>query len=246
MKVSKEKKVEIARDLLDAAVALFTEKGFQGATMREISSRAGYSAGTIYSYFPSKEKIFYAYFDQKQSELDQAIGDINDYKDYNLKEKLQALMETQLELFTPDREFVEITYKALLDSPMKSFTELRPAKERFGRMVARCFASAVERKEIPSQPFEGFLINLFWDYRNLMVLYWLKDDSHGFTNTSRLIDMSLDIYVDVVKSTVITKFVDIFTFLLKSHLYGNIDKLAGLMDVLGHVRHFDTGHKGDR
>jgi AcrR family transcriptional regulator len=188
MKVSREKKEEIGRELLAAAVELFTERGFAGATMREISSRAGYSAGTIYSYFPSKEKIFYAYFEEKQEALGRALKEIEDFDTYTLKEKLQAMMETLLEHFIPDREFVAITYKALLDSPMKSFTELRPAKEQFVQLVAQFFSAAEGKGEIPQQPLRGFLASLFWDYKNLVVLYWLKDDSQGFANTSRLID----------------------------------------------------------
>ncbi len=243
MKVSKERKTEIGRDLLNAAVALFTEKGFSGTTMREISGRAGYSPGTIYSYFPSKEKIFYAYFEQKQGEIDDTLETIDDFEDYTLKEKLQALIETQLDLFTPDREFVAITYKALLDSPMKSFTELRTSKERFGEVVSRFFAAAAERQEIPAQPFEGFLVNLFWEYKNLIVLYWLKDESSGFANTSRLIDMSLDLIIDVIRGDLVTKISDILIFLVKSHIYGNIDKLTELMRLLGSVRPFDRTSK---
>jgi AcrR family transcriptional regulator len=239
MKVSREKKEEIGRELLAAAVELFTEKGFAGATMREISSRAGYSAGTIYSYFPSKEKIFYAYFEEKQEALDRSLKEIDDFDTYTLKEKLQAMMETLLEHFIPDREFVAITYKALLDSPMKSFTELRPAKEQFGRLVARFFSAAEERGEISHQPHEGFLVSLFWDYKNLIILYWLKDDSESFANTSRLIDMSLDIYLDLINSNIIARGMDIITFLLKSHFFSNIDKLTELMGLLGNIRHFD-------
>ena len=176
-----------------------------------------------------KEKIFYAYFDQRQDDLNDVLGEIGDFDEFSLKEKLQTLLETQLELFTPDREFVAMTFKALLDSPMKSFTELRPAKEKFAHTARAFFASAVEREEIPQQAFESFLVHLFWEYKNLVVLYWLRDDSAGFVNTSKLIDMTLDIYVEIVKSDMVTKCSDILLFLLKSHIYGNIDKLFELM-----------------
>ncbi|MDJ0761431.1 MAG: TetR/AcrR family transcriptional regulator [Myxococcota bacterium] len=232
MKVSQEQKVEIRRKLLSAAVALFTEKGFSGATMRAVSTRAGFSPGTIYRYFPTKEKIFYAYFEQKQDELEAALNEIEDFNDYTLKEKLQMMMETQLEVYTPDREFVEVTFRALLDSPMKSFTELQPTKGKFTKTVQGYFAQGVERKDIPEQPFENFLVHLFWDYKNLMVMYWLRDETPAFTNTSRLIDLSLDIYVDLLKSGIITKTADTISFLVKSHLYGNIERLYDFVGLI--------------
>ena len=232
MKISQEQKVEIRRKLLSAAVELFTEKGFGGATMREISKLAGCSPGTVYNYFPTKEAIFYAYFEEKQDELFRALAEIEDFEALDLKEKLQAMMEAHIEVYTPDREFVEIVYRALLDSPMKSYTELRPLQARFADEVGGYFAVAVEKGQIAPQPFGGFLANLVWDYKNLTVLYWLKDTSAEFVNTTRLIDMSLDIFVDIIKSNLITKTADILSFLVRSHLFGNVDKMFRLVTLV--------------
>lgn len=236
MKVSQEQKVEIRRRLLSAAVELFVEKGFSGTTMREISDKAGFSAGTIYKYFPNKDKIFHAYFDDKVDELVEALKEIEDFDSFTLKEKLQTLLETQLELFTPDREFVQMAFRALLDSPMRSFTEMRPAREKVCDLVRLYFSMAVEVDEIPPQPFERFLTYLFWDYRNLVLIYWLRDDTTAFTNTSRLIDISLDIYTDVVKSGLVTKTADILIFIFQSHIYSNIDRFYDFIGTLSKIR----------
>lgn len=232
MRVSKEKQSDVRRSLVYAAVELFTEQGFSNATMRDISNRAGLSAGTIYNYFPTKEKIFYAYFDLKQDELKETISGINAFSEFTLKEKLQTLLESLLESYKKEREFVAQSYKMLLDSPMRSYTELIPVKEKFGGMVRECFDAAVQTTAIPPQPFESFLIDLFWDYTNLVVLYWLRDDTDAFANTSRLIDLSLDIYVDLVASNMVTKTADVLAFLFKSHIYGNINKLYQVFSVL--------------
>jgi AcrR family transcriptional regulator len=44
--------------VLDAARAVFIEAGIEGASIREIAKRAGYTPGAIYSYFDSKEAIY--------------------------------------------------------------------------------------------------------------------------------------------------------------------------------------------
>lgn len=46
-----------SRELLDAALALFAEKGFDAASAEEIAARAGVSKGTLYLYFPSKADL---------------------------------------------------------------------------------------------------------------------------------------------------------------------------------------------
>jgi AcrR family transcriptional regulator len=43
--------------LLEAAAAVFAEKGFDNATMTEIAARAGASIGSLYQFFPSKELL---------------------------------------------------------------------------------------------------------------------------------------------------------------------------------------------
>jgi AcrR family transcriptional regulator len=45
------------RELLDAALALFVEKGFAGSTAEDIAARAGVSKGTLYLYFASKDDL---------------------------------------------------------------------------------------------------------------------------------------------------------------------------------------------
>jgi AcrR family transcriptional regulator len=48
------------QEILEAALAVFAEKGFAAARMDDIASRAGVSKGTIYLYFKSKEAVFKA------------------------------------------------------------------------------------------------------------------------------------------------------------------------------------------
>jgi AcrR family transcriptional regulator len=46
------------REILEAALSVFAEKGFAAARMEDIAARAGVTKGTIYLYFPSKEEVF--------------------------------------------------------------------------------------------------------------------------------------------------------------------------------------------
>lgn len=48
--------------LLDAAALVFVERGYAGATTREIAARAGVSEGTIYRHFSDKRELFGAVF----------------------------------------------------------------------------------------------------------------------------------------------------------------------------------------
>jgi len=45
-------------EILEAALALFAEKGFAATRLEEVARRAGVSKGTVYLYFASKEDLF--------------------------------------------------------------------------------------------------------------------------------------------------------------------------------------------
>jgi len=55
--------------ILDAAVRVFAERGFFGATVAEIARAAGVADGTIYLYFKSKDDVLLRLFDEKMTEL---------------------------------------------------------------------------------------------------------------------------------------------------------------------------------
>ena len=44
-------------NIIEAAIRLFVEKGFDAASMQEIAVLAGVAKGTIYLYFPSKDEL---------------------------------------------------------------------------------------------------------------------------------------------------------------------------------------------
>lgn len=232
MKVSQAKKAEIRRKLVESAIELFVEQGFADASMREISTRAGCSPTTIYNYFSSRDKIFYAFFDIVQDDLASQLAEIPDFAEYTLAEKLQITIESLLDLYRPQRAFVRLAHRALMDSPLRTFSELAPVKAKYLVHVRSAFETAAQRGEIAALRFESILISGYWEYTQLIVHYWLSDRSEGQTQTSQLIDASLDLLLEFHRSGLIGKSADLLAFLVKSHLYGNADKLTRLLALV--------------
>jgi AcrR family transcriptional regulator len=54
----------VRRAILDAARDLFTTEGYRNVSIRKIAERIEYSPAAIYSYFPSKDDIFFALAEQ--------------------------------------------------------------------------------------------------------------------------------------------------------------------------------------
>lgn len=60
--------------VLDAARAAFFELGLEGASIREIARRAGYTPGAIYSYFASKEEVYGALLGESLERLNASVA----------------------------------------------------------------------------------------------------------------------------------------------------------------------------
>ncbi len=63
--------------ILDAARSAFFELGLEGASLREIAKRAGYTPGAIYSYFANLEEIYGALLGESLQRLNQAVESAN-------------------------------------------------------------------------------------------------------------------------------------------------------------------------
>ncbi len=73
------------RQIVDAAVQLFIEKGFHKTTTRQIAKAAGFSIGSLYEYVASKEDILYLVCDAIHEEMElgveEALSRVNEGRD---------------------------------------------------------------------------------------------------------------------------------------------------------------------
>ncbi|TCJ16222.1 TetR/AcrR family transcriptional regulator [Rubrobacter taiwanensis] len=68
-----ERRAATRRALLDAARALFAEKGYHGTAAEEIVRRAGLTRGALYHHFEDKKDLFRVVVDEMESEIDEEI-----------------------------------------------------------------------------------------------------------------------------------------------------------------------------
>jgi AcrR family transcriptional regulator len=61
------------RQITDAAVKLFIEHGFHKTTTRQIARASGFSIGSLYEYFPSKEDILYLVCESIHAEVQRGV-----------------------------------------------------------------------------------------------------------------------------------------------------------------------------
>jgi AcrR family transcriptional regulator len=60
-----ERKSQTRERLIDAAAAVFAQRGFETATLDEVAAAAGYTKGAVYSNFASKTELFIALIERR-------------------------------------------------------------------------------------------------------------------------------------------------------------------------------------
>jgi AcrR family transcriptional regulator len=63
------------RQIVDASVNLFIEKGFHKTTTRQIAKASGISIGSLYEYIATKEDVLYLVCDAIHAEIERGVAD---------------------------------------------------------------------------------------------------------------------------------------------------------------------------
>lgn len=228
MKINEQDKQLTKVRILAAAVDVITIRGFKNATMREIAKEAKVGDATIYNYFPTKEKLLYGYCEYVQQEVLRELKEISNFHEYSLQEQLQQLVETNLRLWLPAREFLQQVFELSFGAPLVGFTHIEETKRLFTAMVVDLLDAAIEAGEIPEQPYRELLPRLFWDYMTGILAYWLKDSSENFANTTQVIDRSMDIIAHILQTGMVGKLLDLASFLFRTHIMAHADLLSSI------------------
>ncbi|MFP6623375.1 MAG: helix-turn-helix domain-containing protein [Myxococcota bacterium] len=94
-----------------AAMELFREKGFDGATLREIAKRADMGASSIYRHVQSKEELLIDELEAIQETAWQRFREQDD-RMRPAQERVCHFLEVQQELLVADRDLTMIALRA--------------------------------------------------------------------------------------------------------------------------------------
>ncbi len=221
MKISKAKQAEVRENIVWCAVKLISLKGYKKTSMSKIAKEAKIGEATIYNYYPTKEHILYEYYYMLQVRTKEVLLKVDGFSNFTLKEQLQLLINTELELMLEHRTFVLEIYKEIF---YKSFTHpaFKKGNSELLDMVEELVEMATEAGEIEPLSFKGAVLPLFSDYLLGVVYYWVHDKSEKFNNTTVMVDKSLDLIYSVLQSSIINKSEELVRFVVKTHILNSI------------------------
>jgi AcrR family transcriptional regulator len=185
--------------ILETALELFRERGYEQTTMRDIAEKANVALGNTYYYFRSKEHLIQAFYQRTQDELLAASATILE-KEHSLKARLLGVMRIRLELIEPYHQFAGVLFRTAGDpkSPLNPFSaESLEVRRQSTSTFEQIVEGARFRSAIPKDLYAE-LPNLLWIYQMGIILFWIHDNSPNRIRTRQLIEHTVDIVVKLI------------------------------------------------
>jgi AcrR family transcriptional regulator len=103
-------------EIMDAALAVFAERGYDGTRIRHIAQRAGVSEGALYSHHRSKEAVALALFRVHMTRYSEAIAEVASEPGASVEDRIRRIADRTIEAFNdePDAVAFIITHQARL------------------------------------------------------------------------------------------------------------------------------------
>lgn len=195
MKTKKSEETRVR--ILEAALTVFRDRGFESATMREIAWAAGVAVGAAYYYFESKEALVMAFYERSQAEMAPRI-EAQLVRNKQLEPQLRIIISTKFECFAPNRKLLgALSAHADPEHPLSPFSK---QTEAIRRQDISFFESAVAASNIklPSN-LTLYLPRLLWMYQMGLILFWVYDRSSEQNRTMILYDKTLKMIMVALK-----------------------------------------------
>jgi len=180
------------------ALELFRRRGFEVTTMRDIAREAEVATGAAYYYFPSKEAIVSAYYDQVQCEHVRRVHEELKEKE-GLRERLGVVLHSKLDILKEDRMFLGALFR-YTGEPGHPLSVLGKGTQEQRKQSMEIFKLALAGAEA-SREAEQILPCSIWLLHLAMILFFIYDESEGQEKTHKLVDGVLDLFVGLVKVT---------------------------------------------
>jgi AcrR family transcriptional regulator len=169
------------REILDAALKLFSHKGYGATSVSDIASQAGLSKGNLYHHFPDKESIFRSLLDRYFQVLSQPDFPFNRALTTGMfPDNLEELGHAARDTVSDYREYVALIYVDVVEFDgshvRKFYEEMASRFETF--MKAHGMEEPIRaRLQDDLSPTSALMLaaRIFYNYFSVEVMFGVKD-----------------------------------------------------------------------
>ncbi|MBW2037909.1 MAG: TetR/AcrR family transcriptional regulator [Deltaproteobacteria bacterium] len=165
------------QEILDAGLALFSEKGFHNVSMHEIAKKSEFAIGTLYKFFENKEDLYKALVLEQADKFHRALTAAIEGPGDGV-EKLRNYVRAKGEIFRANVPMIRLYFAETRGASYNIMAGLdRDIRERYGHFLeklASVFASGMEKKRFKKIADPYYLAVAIESITNAFLLLWLE------------------------------------------------------------------------
>lgn len=202
------------------AMQLIAARGYEATTLRDIAKEAGVSVGLLYRYFPSKQAVVIAFYDELSSEYARQAGEMPLGR---WRDRFIFALNTSLRVLEPH----QVALRALTPVLVGDLEEgIFSSSTAFSRLrVQQVFEEAVVgSSDAPKKPLAEALGRLLYLVHLGVLLWWLLDKSLKQRATTALISLTQQLLPSAtlaLRVPPVRRFVISVDGLVREALFGN-------------------------
>jgi AcrR family transcriptional regulator len=167
-------------------MALVARRGYEATTLRDIAREANVSVGLLYRYFPSKQAVILAFYDELSADFARQAAGMHPGR---WRDRFIFALTTSLRVLEPHRVALRALATVLVGDPDDGVFSERTAFSR--QRVQPVFEDAVAgASDAPKQPLAAALGRLLYLVHLVVLLWWLFDKSSRQRATSALVALT--------------------------------------------------------
>lgn len=176
--------------ILDAALDIFSRKGYHDTRLDEIVEEANTSKGSIYVHFPNKEKLFIALIDQFSSLLERRVIEAIEREPQGMV-RVRVAIETVLDTFGKYRRPAKILLVQAVGLGQVFEKKRLEVTDHFAGMIRHYLEEAVEVGDIA--PIDSEVVSHAWmgAIYNLVIQWVYTGDPTSERISSALVPLLL-------------------------------------------------------
>ena len=171
--------------ILEAALALFADRGYEATTMRDVAREAGASLGLAYRYFASKEEFALALYMRLAEESEEWVRD--GLVGGTVAERFEAAMLAKLDQVSPHRGSLAALLTRALD-PNSRLSTLGEGTAAVREKMVGVFLEVVRgASDAPGEKQAMQLGSVLYALHLAIILYWFHDRTPEARATRELV-----------------------------------------------------------
>ncbi len=176
---------ETRERLYTVALRLVAERGYAATTLRDIATEAGVSVGLLYRYFPNKQAVLLALYDDLSADF---AGNAAALPKGRWRDRFVFALRASLRTLAPHRMALKGLTPILVADPADGVFAPGTAFSR--RRVQEVFVQAVtSASDAPKAALAAALGRMLYLVHLAVLLWWLLDRSQEQRATDALVDV---------------------------------------------------------